>query len=386
MRGYFGLGQLSATDKTDILDQHKSVYNGYQTMQPQVSNRQPLYVYDDAGDKDGFVVNNRGEIKKYTNMGINEGVNDKNVCESCGGETNEGKVCEECSGGMYEEQMCESCGGETNEGKVCEQCGGTGKKNIQELGGMDDGHPRFGNKKFPNKMSPEEIDDLLRGDEEDYNDEEDYKDRSMYSPYYGDKNFNFDDEDDNDDEDVDYINLDEDDDCELEENELEAYDFESNGPNSGYNVNELEDNTINSYEPMQSAFDDDDDNDDDDDDENYSDDDDDDYDEDDGSETVPSFNTSRDMDTGEDLAPSFDSDGNFLGMVKPNQDDMEVDEDLIENRELEVPVKPGTKTPTKPKKPGTPYSPKPGPKKNPKARKGDMPDWLSFDELGIDFE
>ena len=92
------------------------------------------------------------------------------------------------------------------------------------------------------------------------------------------------------------------------------------------------------------------------------------------------------MDTGEDLEPSFYSDGNFLGMVKPNRDDMEVDEDLIENRELEVPVKPDTKTPTKPKKPGTPYSPKPGPKKNPKARKGDMPDWLSFDELGIDFE
>jgi hypothetical protein len=63
---------------------------------------------------------------------------------------------------------------------------------------------------------------------------------------------------------------------------------------------------------MQSAFDDDDDNDDNDDDENYSDDDDDDYDE--------------DMDTGEDLAPSFDSDGNFLGMVKPNRDDMEVDD------------------------------------------------------------
>ena len=94
----------------------------------------------------------------------------------------------------------------------------------------------------------------------------------------------------------------------------------------------------------------------------------------------------EDMDTGEDLAPSFDSDGNFLGMVKPNRDGMEVDEDLIENRELEVPVKPDTKTPTKPKKPGTPYSPKPGPKKNPKARKGDIPDWLSFDELGIDFE
>ena len=322
MRGYFGLGQLSATDKTDILDQHKSVYNGYQTMQPQVSNRQPLYVYDDAGDKDGFVVNNRGEIKKYTNMGINEGVNDKNVCESCGGETNEGKVCEECSGGMYEEQMCESCGGETNEGKVCEECGGTGKTNIQELGGMDDGHPRFGNKKFPNKMSPEEIDDLLRGDEDDYNDEEDYKDRSMYNPYYGDKNFNFGDEDDNDDEDVDYIKLDEDyedDDCELEENEWGAYDFESNGPNSGYNVNELEDNTINSYEPMQSAFDDDDDdNDDDDDEDNYNDDDDDDYDEDD------------DMDDGSETVPSFNPSGEYLGMVEPNGD-MEIDDDLKES-------------------------------------------------------
>ena len=46
MRGYFGLGQLSASEKQDILNQHKSVYNGYQTMQPQVSNTQPLYVYD----------------------------------------------------------------------------------------------------------------------------------------------------------------------------------------------------------------------------------------------------------------------------------------------------------------------------------------------------
>jgi len=63
MRGYFGLGQLSAADKQDILNQHKSVYNGYQTMQPQVSNTQQLYVYDDISDKNGFVVNNKGEVK-----------------------------------------------------------------------------------------------------------------------------------------------------------------------------------------------------------------------------------------------------------------------------------------------------------------------------------
>jgi hypothetical protein len=47
-------------------------------------------------------------------------------------------------------------------------------------------------------------------------------------------------------------------------------------------------------------------------------------------------------------------------------------------------VKPDVDTPTKPKKPGTPYSPKPGPKKAPKAKKKDIPDWLSFDELGIE--
>jgi hypothetical protein len=62
------------------------------------------------------------------------------------------------------------------------------------------------------------------------------------------------------------------------------------------------------------------------------------------------------------------------------------DTEMGENREIQIPVRPDVDTPTKPKKPGTPYSPKPGPKKNPKAEKGDMPDWLSFDELGIDFE
>jgi hypothetical protein len=96
MRGYFGLGQLSATEKSDILDQHKSVYNGYQTMQPQVSNTQPLTVYDFAGDKEGLVVNNKGEVKKYTNMGINEQTSKKSMCE-CGGDMYEG-ICEQCGG------------------------------------------------------------------------------------------------------------------------------------------------------------------------------------------------------------------------------------------------------------------------------------------------
>jgi hypothetical protein len=129
---------------------------------------------------------------------------------------------------------------------------------------------------------------------------------------------------------------------------------------------------------------------------------------DDGSEKFPSFSPNGDMDTGEDLAPSFDSDGNFLGMVKPNRDGMEGDEDeleedafggdykddLEEEIDFDVPtMMPGTKEKERTiTKPGTkpdkdsPYKPKPGPKKNPKAKKGDMPDWLSFDELGINLK
>ena len=96
---------------------------------------------------------------------------------------------------------------------------------------------------------------------------------------------------------------------------------------------------------------------------------------DDGSEMFPSFSPNGDMDTRTPEEREMDS----------RDIDMEVDGDLIENRELEVPVKPGTKTPTKPDK-DSPYKPKPGPKKKPKARKGDMPDWLSFDEIGINIE
>ena len=134
MRGYFGLGQLSASEKQDILNQHKSLYNGYQTMQPQVSNTQPLYVYDAAGDKEGFVVNNRGEVKKYTNMGINEQVETNEVCDECGAMIMDG-MCTECNYGHMEEGMgetCEQCGGTMKE-DVCEQCGGSMKEGTGHL-------------------------------------------------------------------------------------------------------------------------------------------------------------------------------------------------------------------------------------------------------------
>ena len=113
MRGYFGLGQLSPSEKSDILDQHRQIYNGYKTMLPQVSNTQPLYTQDYANDKNGITVNNKGEVKHYTNFGINESVfgnlleinegdGDSEMCE-CGGMMDEG-VCNECGSSYMEEE------------------------------------------------------------------------------------------------------------------------------------------------------------------------------------------------------------------------------------------------------------------------------------------
>ena len=64
---------VSDAERQNILSQHREVYNGYQTLNPNpVDNNQPLYVQDFANDKMGLVVNNKGEVKQYTNMGINE--------------------------------------------------------------------------------------------------------------------------------------------------------------------------------------------------------------------------------------------------------------------------------------------------------------------------
>jgi hypothetical protein len=71
MNSYFF--PVSNEERENILDKHKHVYNGYRTLNPNpVANEQPLYTQDFANDKEGLVVNNKGEVKAYTNMGINE--------------------------------------------------------------------------------------------------------------------------------------------------------------------------------------------------------------------------------------------------------------------------------------------------------------------------
>jgi hypothetical protein len=48
------------------------MYDGYVTKYNQQSNQTPLYVQDLANDKMGLTVNNKGVVKTYSNMNINE--------------------------------------------------------------------------------------------------------------------------------------------------------------------------------------------------------------------------------------------------------------------------------------------------------------------------
>lgn len=70
MNAYFF--KMDRQEKNNILDQHKQVYDGYVTRYNQQSNEYPLYVQDLANDKNGITLNNKGNVKNYTNVNINE--------------------------------------------------------------------------------------------------------------------------------------------------------------------------------------------------------------------------------------------------------------------------------------------------------------------------
>lgn len=70
MNAYFF--KMKQAEKNDILNQHKKVYDGFVTTYGQQINQQPLYVQDYANDKEGLTVSNKGVVKPYTNMRINE--------------------------------------------------------------------------------------------------------------------------------------------------------------------------------------------------------------------------------------------------------------------------------------------------------------------------
>lgn len=72
---------ITKEEKENILDRHKSVYDGYATNSQQ-SNMTPLYTQDFANDKDGVQIDHLGNVSKYNNkMYMKES---KNICNECG--------------------------------------------------------------------------------------------------------------------------------------------------------------------------------------------------------------------------------------------------------------------------------------------------------------
>jgi hypothetical protein len=238
MKGYFGLGQMSTNEKSNILDQHRQVYNGYRTMQPEVSNTQPLYVQDFAGDKNGITINNKGEIKHYTNVGINESIEEGKMCEQCGGQMNEG-ICEQCGSGMMNENdECSECGGMMYDGE-CSECGYKGQMD-EETGHLDDIY----NEKDLNLKNGDF--DYVEGGGNDYGTFEGMHHMKEQADDYVNYEDNLDEQGGNaDDMDVDDVEP--------------AYNFDSNGPMDGgdtYPVTEegnMDEPEI-TYDAMESAF------------------------------------------------------------------------------------------------------------------------------------
>jgi hypothetical protein len=332
MRINYGIGQLSASEKSDILNQHKSVYDGYRTMQPNVSNEQPLYVFDPAGDKEGLVVNNKGEVKKYTNFGINEQVESKSMCEQCGGQMTEG-ICEQC--GPNEEEVDENWGAVARIAAPI-AVNYISSKMDEETGELDDIYNQ-------EDLNPDSGFDYIEGDsndvdtfekmhknlykEDDVIDDDGFEDKELETDELDEQGGNADD-----------MNVD---------SVAPAYDFDSNGPIDVYPVNEYDDEEIVEYEKMESAWADEE------------------IDEVDvsGSQGIygdmepaydfdsegpgkagpyqrfsyneeedDDFGGDEDMETGEELYPSYSTDGEFLGMVKDDKVDWEeIDTDLQED-------------------------------------------------------
>ena len=87
MNSYFF--KITDEEQKDILAKHRSLYNGYLSMQPKVEPHR-ITTYDDISDKQGFTLKNSDLIKEGKT----------GMCAECGGRMYEGE-CSEC-GSMNE--------------------------------------------------------------------------------------------------------------------------------------------------------------------------------------------------------------------------------------------------------------------------------------------
>jgi len=163
---------MSKEEKSNILDQHKSLYDGYVTKYNQESNQSPLYVQDFANDKNGITLNNKGEVKPYTNFKINESPLDR---------IGDGPV--DLKNGTVDIDSVEDTNGDNvefmhdvlpspNEDEFDYETFG---KFADEMKNNDDQY----------EYDIDKLEDYSAEQMNGYDDMDDYEDRSMYNPYYG---------------------------------------------------------------------------------------------------------------------------------------------------------------------------------------------------------
>jgi hypothetical protein len=134
MNAYFT--NITPEEKANILDKHKTVYDGFATNYAQ-PNQQPLYVQDYANDKGGITVSNKNNVTTYKNMYINEDVysgmayDPEETFESLDMIGDGPDDLEYGTFGQSELEDCQFCNGvgrdEFND-EECEWCVGTGFK------------------------------------------------------------------------------------------------------------------------------------------------------------------------------------------------------------------------------------------------------------------
>lgn len=183
MNAYFF--KMTQAEKNNILDQHKSVYDGYVTNYVQ-SNQQPLYVQDLANDKNGITINNKGDVGVYRNMNINEDIysgakfepettfeseEEESYMVSMGEQLDMiGDSDDDLEHGTFSHEdekepifgdlmKCKHCGGTGEDvfaDEECEFCGGTGLENGSPLEEEEDFYD------FDEEEMDEEIDEEIK--------------------------------------------------------------------------------------------------------------------------------------------------------------------------------------------------------------------------------